>query len=362
MSGFGCSGSSVVVDWAREYDGCYALDGEFDLFRNPDGVQDLRCALTSRVSLRRCYLAMVRFERLVTVMARQPGRVFGRDYERKTYDGFAAHMRAFLGELTAVHYPAGSTATWIEKHAELSPHGQFIDESSVGRRMREFVAKLHESAKYGSKAKAARARLFLRLLGHPRRTERKEMYQPISLTGAEFDAIARRYFDDMVRRIGPADKTHLVLDQAIGPTGMPGGLDLISDCRAVVVHRDPRDVFMSGLTKERHWVPTASAEDFARWFSIAMPQIHLQDPRICVVGFEDLVIAPERHFGYLERFLGWNAGAKRAPGSHFDPEVSRQNVGKWKQHPDQELMAQVARLCRPRYEAMRENNTPIPSA
>lgn len=181
-----------------------------------------------------------------------------------------------------------------------------------------------------------------------------------SLTGAGFDAIARRYFDELARRIGPADKTHLVLDQAIGPADMPGGLDLISDCRAVVVHRDPRDVFMSGLKKERHWVPTVSAEDFANWFDIAMPKVDLRDPRIVVVGFEDLVTEPDRHFGYLEEFLGLSPGARRVPGGFFGPENSRLNVGRWRRRPDQALMTRVAELCRPRYEAMRRNNTLIP--
>lgn len=362
VSGFGCSGSSAVVDWLREYRSCHVLDDEFDLFRHPDGVQDLRDALTMRVSVRRCYLAMRRFSNLTRVMARRPGRNFGRDLERITFRGFENHMRAFLAELTAVSYPAGSTATWIERHGEVSHYATPVDESSVSPRMQEFLVKLHRRAQSPTQPKSMIAKSMLRWMGHPLPAEREEMYQPLSLTGEEFDAIARRYFDEMARRMVPPDKSHLVLDQAVGPSGMPGGLDLMSDVRAIVVHRDPRDIFMSGLTKNRHWVPTNSAEDFARWFRIAMPRIKLDDPRICVVGFEDLVTEPSRYLSYMERFLGLCSRDRPAPGSMFEPRTSLKNVRKWQLHPDQDLICKVARLCRPHYEAMLENNTQITEA
>ena len=357
VSGFGCSGSSVVVDWAREFDGCHVFPDEFDLFRHPDGVQDLRDALTRRISLRRCFIAMERFSRLVAVMSRPATAQFGRDYEKKAFSGFESLMQDFLDDLTAITYPASKTATWIALHGELSVFGNFTDEASLSTNDRAKISKLNRRANSRSKAKARLAKALLRFHGQPRRTTLSEMHQPKVLDEKEFDALARQYFDKMAKCIGPRSKSHLVLDQAIGASGMPDGLNLMSDCKAVVVHRDPRDVYMSGLKAGRDWVPTASPEEFAQWLSVAMPPIQLDDPRVALVGFEKLVQEPERAFGFLADFLGLDMSQRKDMGRFFDPQESSANVGRWQTHPDQELISKVALKCQPIYDAVRKRET-----
>lgn len=343
MAGFGCSGSSLVVDWAGRFSDCHVFPGEFDLFRRTDGVLDLRRTLTSQPGIFSANVALRRFGKFVSMMARPHDLAFGRDVEAVTYPGFEAHLHAFLDGLIALRHPAPKTADWIMQHSEADPPGR---------------SRLFQRARSTSEPKRTIARMVLRLRGLPLPERETEIWIPRVLSAEEFDDYARPFLDDMAARIA-REKGFLVLDQAFMPSNVEDGLNLFSDGLGIVVHRDPRDVFMSGLKADRDWLPTGSAEDFAAWFKIAVPKIALNDARIFVIGFEDLVTAPDRAFAALGEFTGLDAGVEHLQTARELAAQSQGNVGKWKAHPDQKLIAKVHDLCADHYQAIVSHNTTL---
>lgn len=350
VSGFGYSGSTAVLDWLAEKSFCKVFPTEWDLFRQPDGLQDLRDALTDRVSNRRAYIGLKRFMYLAVTMSRPGGRVFGRDFEALAYPGFQEDVLDFANSLVAVSVPAPATAKWLEDHhiyqpAPLPPERSSVVSASLQRKIRRSTSE-------------GRTRFLKRLLKFVDSSAGYEVTDPLAptaillpspMTTEDFDAHSRRYFDPITRKIAGPDFTHLVLHHGFLSTGVKAGLGLMSNVKAIYVHRDPRDVFLSSVTQQIDVIPNNSVEDFAHWFRMTMPKADLNDPRIKVIAFEDLVQKPDAVLDHLSAFLDLDTAPGPKHRTLFDPSVSVKNSGKWRDYEDQDLMQRVAEATHDHY-------------
>lgn len=353
VGGFGYSGSSAIVDWMQEKPGCVVFPAEWDFFRQPDGLQDLRDALTQRVSNRRAHVALKRFMYLAATMARPPGAVFGRGFEALAYPGLEQDLLTFAESLVALSIPSPVTARFLEDHQRYQPAPR--GPAPMRAVKASLMRKIRRRAPGPSRSVIAAV---LRLLDADMAAlatdplAPKAILAPEPMTPEVFDARSRPHFDAITAKMAGPTAGHLVLDQGFSSAGAKAGLGLMSNTKAIYVHRDPRDVYLSSVTRNLDWIPIGSVEDFATWFRITMPKADLDDPRIRVIAFEDLVHRPDAVLDHLAAFLGLDPQPGPLHRTRFDPAVSVKNSGKWRDHPDQALMQKVWDATQEHYQFM----------
>lgn len=342
VGGFGYSGSSAVIDWLREQPTCSVFPVEWDFFRQPDGLQDLRCALTRRVSNRRAYIALKRFMYLSVTMCRPNGQVFGRGYEDLAYPGLEQDLLDFARSLIALSIPSPITAKWLEDHQVYQVRSETSGvfpavTASLMRKLRRNPSKFKEQL-LSQTLKLLDRRLYDALTDE---LAPRDLLLPSLMTAESFDAHSRVHFDKIARKLAGADSEYLVLHNGFSNAGVKDGLNLMTNTKAIYVHRDPRDVFMTSVTENLDVIPVDSVESFARWFQIAMPKPDMHDPRIRVIAFDDLVQKPDLVLDHLADFLGIQETSGPLRRTLFNPDVSAKNSGKWRRYEDQEKMQQV---------------------
>jgi hypothetical protein len=335
VSGVGNSGKSAVVDLLREIDRVWVPEYwfEFDLLRVPGGVLDLRGHVVSDWSPIRSHDAVHAFRDVVRKMGCNPAwwDVAGlltstsQRYDRRFRGQFIAASEAFVESLVVGRY----RAEW--------PFDGLRQRSSV-----RFARKV------------------LRRMGF-----RKQLLREVLLVdGRGFDERASAYLDGLYRRIIPPDADRVVMNNGFEPFHPIPALDMLAGAKQIVVTRDPRDMYVSGLNAHKvgaadrgllafdndgmnkSFLASDDIELFIRRYALYARQLYRgPDRRVLRLRFEDLVRDPApavaRIFGFLEIDPARHARA----GTCFRPDQSAKNVGLWRQYSRQdEIRAIGARL------------------
>lgn len=330
VSGVGNTGKSAVVDLLREFPHLWVPEYwfEFDLLRIPGGLLDLRHALLEDWSPIRSDAALRRFDRVVEMMGVDPrpweiGAVLRSTSQR--YDArFGGQFRALTRAFSAAFRTSAYRSEW--------PYHALADGAA-----RRLAFKL-----------ARRAGL--------RRLVTREV---LLVDGREFDSQARDLMSALFGKLVGPGATGAVLNNGFEPFHPQSALDML-DARQIVVTRDPRDVYVSGLNAHgvsaadrsliafdndgmnKSFLATDDLALFVARFRRYHEELGPSDPRVLRVRFEDLVIRPEPEIARIAAFLGLDP-EQRAVGSHFRPEQSARNVGLWRNYSRQDEIEYLTR-------------------
>lgn len=337
VSGVGNTGKSAVVDLLREVSGAWVPEYwfEFDIIRVPGGLLDLRHALVDDWSPIRSHAALHRFLDVADKMGRDPAawdlpglmRSTSQRYDARFAGRFTAASRAFAESFVVGRYKS----EWpYDALAESGP-----------RRLARKIAR--------------RAGFRRRLLRDVRLVD-----------GRDFDARARYYLSQLFEPLIEPGEDIVVLNNALEPFNAPPGLDMLAPARQIVVTRDPRDVYVSGLNAHavrsadraliafdndglnKSFLATDDLDFFVRRF--ALYHAHLPatpDRRVLQVRFEDVARQPEATTRRLFDFLDLTADRHARPGTSFRPDVSARNVGLWRQFSDRGAIAFIEERLAP---------------
>jgi len=318
--GFGHSGSGVIGDLLSEYDGTTVFGGadpdgsgrwahgkqnvtsfEVDILKMYGGVADLASAFGASRPWGK--FKLLNFIHDVEFLYRQ------RDipiYDRR----FLRRSRAFVDELVEARWTSDTPMAEnmpFEMHA-MPPDGDPDLQNPL----------------YGWRKAATNS------------------YVMKDLTEDEYMAIARRYMADILSWIPSADI--LVLDQLFSADL---SLDLceryVGPFKEIAVYRDPRDVFCTGFARNMPWIPNEPSA-FVAWYRGHRIDrlLALEDPRLLVLRFEDLVLSYEQTVARVEAYVGLRPEAHVRARAAFDPSRSAKNIGLWKAFPNQDTMAKIA--------------------
>jgi hypothetical protein len=260
-----------------------------------------------------------RFKRLVRRLGarnslRHPSSLFeavGWNYDHYYAGRFFALTEAYLNEL--VH--ASWNAPWPYALAELSGPELFV-------------------RKVLSKLRWPRAMEFEMYLARP----------------ARFDDATREYLEAVLSsNIVPGTRA-VVMHNAFEPYSPVRSLRFFSRGKSIVVDRDPRDNFVQG----RWYAPFATGvRDFiARYRMQREATDYTPHPDVLRIRFEDLVLDYNRTVAAIFEHLGEPASRHVRPRQHFNPDVSKKNLGLWRTHEPQHDIAEIAaalpEFCDPR--------------
>lgn len=141
-------------------------------------------------------------------------------------------------------------------------------------------------------------------------------------------------------------KDIIVCDQLLSSGMMLNTLNFYMNeypVKEICVYRDPRDQFMSTFRAGIHsWLPR-SLGDYVNFYKNAtITKISQISPHRLCIKFEDLVLKYDETVKKIEDFLGLKPEDHIAPKSVFDPEISKVNIGAWKEFIDQDFMKKIA--------------------
>lgn len=300
--GFGATGSSVVTDYLKEYDSIQVLDkAEFTWVSSYDGL----CNLDQRVNhpYGRTSDSIQAIE-----LYRQLCKKKARTFERfgLTADVFSKSVENFLNSIIQTRW------TWSN---DSIPKGWL--HRKIKRYANRYISRWEK--KHGC-----------RWTGFPL----DEVC--LSVKPENFDEAVRRHVREIMTAMCPDQTKPIALDQPFPGNNPQASMKYFEDAYAVVVDRDPRDLYTFARTRllgRAHFMPINKVEDFVTYYRALRKGQPYTEPneRILFLRFEDMVYHYDEATAKLRDFLGLPENPN--PKSIFDPAISMPNTQVWKRFP-----------------------------
>ena len=158
----------------------------------------------------------------------------------------------------------------------------------------------------------------------------------LSVRPDNFYEAAQKHVDELLKGMGLDQNKIIALDQPFAGNNPQVCFPFCKDPYAVIVDRDPRDLYVFGKTKlmgKMHFFPIDRVEDFIIYYRcLRKGQPYLQDhPKILSIRFEDLVYEYDKTTTKLREFL--HLPENPHPKSVFDPDLSIANTQVFKRFP-----------------------------
>jgi hypothetical protein len=325
VSGVGNSGKTAVCDLLREIDGIHVPPYwfEFDFIRIPNGLLDLRHRLLADWSPIRSHYGIKAFCRAAEQMGLDPAwwdfpgllrsssQRYNRDFDGKFVDLSKKFAQSFVKTSYYAEWPYDDMQLW------------------AGWRLLRKI--LHKTG--------LRARLRRRVF----------VAEP-----TDFDARATAYLRALFSFRVPAACDIAILNNGFEPFNPIPGLNMIEGARQIVVIRDPRDVYVSGLNRHKvrdgdksllsfdndglnkSFLATDNLAEFVVRQRILYDRLYLnQDARILRVRFEDLCLSYGDTCASIFDFLGIDPARHISPKTLFIPKKSQSGIGLWRSYGGQ---------------------------
>lgn len=318
VAGYGWSGSSTIADFVREFSVGYGNELEFDVIRNPYGLLDLEVSLVQRWNLLYVDIAIKNFLWLVKNLNETRGRFklsYGEQYEKIWGKKFLEISHRFVERLTSFQY----RNSWYFLKWQESKMDLFFEKILRILRLWPFFEKIPDA-------------YYIRPMDHE-----------------TFCRMAREYINELIDVVVEKNVTHVCLDQAIPVQYIQVAHDYFEDWRAVVVDRDPRDIYVNMIKRKTiigmEFALTHDVSKFITWFlDSRRNQEQLKNmENVKFYRFEKLVNEYENCCSELIDFLGLDESQHILKKKYFNPDVSRKKIGMWKTYPRQEEIRIIER-------------------
>ena len=312
LSGYAFTGKHAVIDLMREVAGYHVphFEFEFALLRIQGGILDLHHALCEDWSPIRSDAAIRRFRRLVRRL------------------GTSSSVRSPRSWFTAVGWNYNDY--FAGRFFELSD--AYVD---------DLVTTRWEAPWPYALADVGECELFLRKLKSRLRRPRALDFTMVLARPQHFVERTRRYLRDVLSSNVSSGTKGIVMHNAFEPFTPLRAMRFFRSAKAIVVDRDPRDNYAQG----QWYAPFASSvDDFVRRYRMQREATDFTPHAdVLRIRFEDLVLDYDATVARILTHLGESPSAHVRARQHFDPAVSKKNLGIWRAFPKPDEMARIAR-------------------
>ena len=292
VSGFGCSGSSAVIDYLKGFEKITVYDySEFQLLHQADGINDLKYHLTKNKERITVNVAINRFLRLNKFgsFARAMHRKLGKNYD-KWYN-------EYVKELVKVSWKGESSAH---------------DPTDISNKpQRKFFCRV-----YGVIEKLIR-NIFPSFHIAPYRTKFFSI-----MNEKTFDEITKRHLRKLFELLGIMKTDIVVVDMLFSATNPTKGMEFFDEVKNINVTRDPRDVYVAGRRRPdfSRFMPNVDVGNFIEYYK-GLNEVVCDDERNYNLQYEDLIYRYEDTCSKIRSFIGIN-GLPENEFVFFDPTIS----------------------------------------
>lgn len=304
--GFGATGSSVVTDYLKEYDDVTVKDDlEFTYLTSHDGLLYLERAVMNPFNRTGDSITAIRRFHELVLKKKHAYEIHG-----LSSDVFVQSAKEFVDAITMTK--------WYWTRSAQKSGWRYSPVNILRYYMLNKVIPSKE-----------------RKLGHRVSWWPMEEVR-LSVHPDNFYDAAQKHIDDILLGMGLDQRKIIALDQPFSGNNPQACFPFYKDPYAVVVDRDPRDLYVFGKTKlmgKMHFFPIDKVEDFIIYYRcLRKDQPYMQDnPRILRLRFEDMVYEYDKTTATLREFL--HLPENPHPKSVFDPSLSIANTQVFKRFP-----------------------------
>jgi hypothetical protein len=157
-----------------------------------------------------------------------------------------------------------------------------------------------------------------------------------NISKEEYRSHCQELLGGLFSLVGGASSHLLVLDQLFSDIefDINRNKQYVPNLKTIMVCRDPRDVFMTGLNLKEYWIPYADVTKFVKWYDISLKNFPRIDPDVLNLRFEDLVLHYDTERKKILNFLDLEINDHTNMKTNFAPEMSIKNIGLWKGRKD----------------------------
>ena len=320
LSGVGNSGKSAMIDVLREFESLHVASSnfEFDLFRVPGGILDLRTAIVDYWSPIRSNAALKKFRKVVQSMGINPSNT---DLLGLINSSSQRYDRYFNAQFTRV-FNNFSDKLVLGSYESYWPYDGLSDAPFM-----RFIKKI------GARLGSANAN-----------------YNLVSLVNSnKFDELINDAMLQLYSEIVGGEKKWVTFNNSFEPYTPEPFFKMLPTAKQIVVLRDPRDIYVSGKnpktsTQENKLLLTdyhsqanysfLASDDlsvFVKRYELYRSKVLAKpNERVLQINFEDLCLNYNNVVEKIYSFLDLTAKDHNRIGEYFKPELSKKNVGLWK--------------------------------
>lgn len=106
----------------------------------------------------------------------------------------------------------------------------------------------------------------------------------------EFDQITKKHIIKLLKLLGFNDGSIIILDMAFSATNPTKGMEFFDDAKAIIVTRDPRDIYVSAKIhpEDSRFMPNMDPNKFAVFYR-QMQKYAQSNENVLLVQYEDLI-------------------------------------------------------------------------
>ena len=295
VSGYGWSGSGLMVDILKNQNKYISYGSEYPLLSEPNGLLDLENSLIHNWHFLKPSIAIKQFKEFALKLNKKKSFLnpYGLNISGKLQINFEIEVNNFLNELTLFEYDCRTRIN------------NFHD-PLIKRIYNRIIWKLFDLNK---------SKMFFSLL------EKDEFYSSVKkFHSSLFEAIL--------------NENNLILDQAVPTTNARYHQNYFNKSKFIIVDRDPKDIFAELLKsggligQELSKLDAQSVNKFVKWHKAIRNQSSFDD-NVLPIFFEDLILEPEKSQMKVSSYLN-----DKIDFSNYDFSNSKKNIGIWKKLPD----------------------------
>ena len=167
-----------------------------------------------------------------------------------------------------------------------------------------------------------------KIFGHPfNHWPARKMY--LCIEPDNFYEETKKYTDNLMKAMGADLSRDIVLDQVFEGNNPKNSFPFFRNAKAIVVDRDPRDVFLLArhgkrTSAEARFMPREDVNVFIEYYRRLRKSKVEDDENVLNIQFEDLIYNYEFAVKKVEEFTGYSRHTQ--PRKFFDPKISIYNT------------------------------------
>ena len=316
VCGLGYTGSGAVKNLLMEYDDVTYRDlGEFSICYYPDGLEDLDVHINNNCNrFLSSDIAIKRFQKMIDIHYGPKSKLY----------------QATKGSIIEI------TNNYIESITNVQWKGYWDGDELLAS---DFERKITLRVAMGIHRRIKKY-FHTSVYAYPK----KNMFLAQNTEG--FLDKSRNYVEEILISAGLNSTNKILLDQPFSGDVPLNSMKFYDNPKAIVVYRDPRDVYILARKVQMSscsWIPQEDVTLYIKYMKMMYRNIgkNLSDS-VLYIRFEDLIYKYEETVNKIELFLGISEHKKQ--GLYFNKNISVNNTNLFRKYPSE--MANIALIER----------------
>lgn len=319
------TGSSAITDLLSEYETIHSMGSEFEcrIAHDYHGISDLEYYLVENPHRHNSSIAIRDFQRLIDLYGRKRS-IRLENYENAFGPDFYRCIDQYIDQIAPGHFQGGC-------HLDLYRMG---DDALSWIKVKNRL--FQKFSRHGLFTPTADDDSFIEHRVSPLERIQKSQTTYITYPREIFLDATKTLFDNLFSPFDDGKTEGLLVDQLVPPSNTMRYIRYFRDLQVICVDRDPRDLFYLETRRWKSRVIPDQVDEFISWFQATRAHLKYEqdDPqRVMRIHFEDLVLHYDACVNRIERFLNLDPSTHTRCFESFDPQISRKNIGKWKNDP-----------------------------